>query len=248
MKKAMPIMWLILILVFGVFVAFFAGFSASELVGRRLSGEWTAEIDRKEQAAAAALSWLQDVEAVSLSLEDIEKAMPDLKVQVSLAFEWDLQTGGHFRSSVWPESYTACRQAAYEAYAGIFQTLLAERLRMAGYEGATDEAAVEALAVQTFGMSTVDYLMSYATPLMPSLEELQAEYEGSGSYEVSGDVLSLQFDAEEGTVTKTERYIRKGSTLILLGEAGGAGSSFPQGDYPVIYTLEQPQKSAAESK
>ena len=37
-----------------------------------LSGSWTAKLDMTDQAAVTALDWLQDIEAVSLTLEDME--------------------------------------------------------------------------------------------------------------------------------------------------------------------------------
>ncbi|MBD5500388.1 MAG: hypothetical protein HDR10_04150, partial [Lachnospiraceae bacterium] len=57
---------------------------------KELSGEWTAELDMTQQAAVTALSWLQEIEAVSVSLEDMESYMQDLNIQVNLTLE---QTG-----------------------------------------------------------------------------------------------------------------------------------------------------------
>ena len=124
---------------------------------KELSGEWTANIDMTKQAAVTALSWLQDIEAVSVSLEDMESYMQGLTIQVNLTMEQTGRSAGIFQCNVSQESYDACRQAAYEAFAAEFQELLAERLRMAGYTGSTDEEAVEELVIETFGMSTVSY-------------------------------------------------------------------------------------------
>lgn len=194
-----------------------------------LSGEWTAELDMTEQAAVTALSWLQDIEAVSISLEDMEVYMQDLTIQVNLTLEQTARSEGTFRCNILPESYDACNQAAYEAFAVAFRELVAERLRMAGYTGGTDEEAVEALVTETFGMPTVAYLMSCGPALLPSMEELQAQYDGSGTYEAEEGILIRQFDAGASVTTKAESYIRKDSILILSDH------------YPMIYTLEQTQ-------
>ena len=95
---------------------------------------------------------------------------------------------------------------------------------MAGYDGSTDQEAVEALVVETFGMSTVSYLMASVPELLPSLEELQAQYDGSGTYQAAEGILTRQFDGR-GEAAIIEHYIRKDASLILT-------------EYPVIYTLQ----------
>ena len=112
---------------------------------------------------------------------------------------------------------------------------------MAGYEGSTDEEAVEALAAEAFGMSTVSYLRSCAPALMPSLEEMQAEYDGSGTDETAEGMLIRQFDAEGMARTKTERYIREDIRLILSEGTDTDVSGFIYEDYPILYTLEESQ-------
>ena len=203
-----------------------------------LSGEWTASLDMTEQAVVTAFGWLQDIEGVSVSLEDVQSYMPELTIEVKLTFEQTGRSSGSFQSNVMPESYDVCRQTAYEAFVGTFQEILAERLRMAGYTGSMDEEALEALVTETFGMSTEAYLMSYAPLLLPSLEELQAQYDGSGTYETAEDVLTRQF--EDGAVTtRVESYICNDSSLILMKELGSVPADFSSDDYPVIYTLKQ---------
>ncbi|MDE6056187.1 MAG: hypothetical protein K2G55_21060, partial [Lachnospiraceae bacterium] len=117
--------------------------------------------------------------------------------------------------------------------------LLAERLRMAGYTGDMSEEAIEALVLETFGMPTTSYLMSCVPDLLPPLENLQAQYDGSGSYEVSEGTLTRQFDNGQLVRTKTEHYIRKDSTLILTEEIDSATNGYFADHYPIVYTLQQ---------
>lgn len=206
---------------------------------RNLSGEWTTELNMTTQAAVTAFIWLQDIEAVSVSLEDMEACMQNLTITVNMTMEQTGQVEGTFRCNINPESYDACTQAAYEAYATAFRKLLAERLDMAGYTGGTDEETVEALVTETFGMSTVSYLKSCAPALLPPLEELQAVYDGSGTYKTEEGILVRQFDEKEADAEKAEYYIRKDSYLILSGEVETEISDSDQ--YPVIYTLRPSQ-------
>lgn len=198
---------------------------------KELSGNWTAKLDMTNQSAVTALGWLQDIEGVFISLEDMEDYMQGLTVEVSLTFEQTANAEGTFHCSILPESYDTCHQAAYEAFAAAFQDLLIERLGMAGYTGNTDEETIEALVTETFGMPTVSYLMSYGPELLPSLEDLQAQYDGSGTYKTEEGILTRQFDNGWQVTTKTERYIRKDSDLILYEETDSD-------NVPMIYTLQ----------
>lgn len=210
-----------------------------------LSGEWAAELDVTERAAAKALDWLGDIEAVTVSLEDMELYMKRLTVRVDLSFEQTGHSEGTFRCGVVKGSYESCRQAAYEAFAEAFRELLAERLRMAGWEGGTDRESVEALVAESFGMSTVSYLMTCGPALLPSLEELQSRYDGSGTYEVSGDILLRRFDTESSDASREERFVRKGAVLILYGESASDAPGPFWERYPVMYTLKQTREPAA---
>lgn len=232
---------ILLLLTLGISTALltYLHFFASD--DRELSGEWKANLDMTEQAAVTALDWLQDIEGISVSLKDMESYMQDLTVQVNLSLEQTDRSQGTFRCNILPESYDTCKQAAYEAFAAAFQDLLAKRLRMAGYTGSTDGEAMEALVTETFGMSTVSYLMSYGPALLPSLEDLQTGYDGSGTYTAEAGILTRQFETGGAVTTKAEYYIRKDSSLILSEETGSVSAGFLSDYYPVIYTLEQPQ-------
>ncbi len=240
-KTIKNVVFILLLLTLSTSTAFLAyiHFFASE--GQELSGAWRTELDMSERAAFTALSWLQEAEAVSVSLEEMEAYMDELTIEVNMTFEQTGHDGGTFRCNVVQESYDACRQRAYEGFAAAFRELLVKRLQMAGYTGGTDEEALEALVTETFGMSTVSYLMSCAPALLPSLEELQALYDGSGTYEAAEGILTRQFDAGGAVNAKAESYIRQDSNLILSGEVGTVPAEHSSDGYPVLYTLVQPQ-------
>lgn len=237
-KNTIFIILFSVLIIFAAFWAYLHFYAANE---KNLSGVWTADLDMTEQAAVTALDWLQDIEAVSISIQDMESHMQGLSIELYLTLEQTDRFAGTFDSSILPESYTACRQAAYEAFASAFRELLADRLHMAGFTGGTDEDSIEMLVMETFGMSTTSYLMSCVPNLLPPLEDLQAQYDGSGAYEASDGILTRQFDSGQLVRTKTERYIRKDSTLILTEETDSVNFGYFADHYPVLYTLQQPQ-------
>ena len=214
-KVIKNIILLLLILILGISTAFLAYLHFFKSDQRILSGEWTAELDLTEQAAVNAFIWLKDIEAVSVTFKDVESCMRKLTIQVDLNLEATTDFEGTFRCSILPESYDVCEQAAYEAFAEVFRELLTERLRKAGYTGGTDKEDLEALVTETFGMSTVTYLMTFGPALLPSLEDLQTQYDGSGTYEAAEGILTWQY--ENGT-TKTDNYVWEDVSLVLSGD------------------------------
>ena len=235
-KNAVFILLFLTLSVSTAFLTYLHFFASDD---KDLSGEWTANIGMTEQAAVTAFSWLQDIEGVSVSYEEIESYMQELTVRVNLAFEQTERFAGTFRCNISPESYEACNQAACEAFASVFQELISQRLRMTDYAGSTDKEAIEALVTETFGMSTVSYLTAYGPTLLPSLEELQAGYDGSGTYEITDDILTRQFEDGGSVATRAEYYIRKDSNLILSGEIDSVSDGLFSDYCPIIYTLRQ---------
>ena len=209
----------LLILSLSISTAYFAYLHFFKSDSGSLSGEWTAELDLTEQAAVTAFVWLQDIEAVSVSFKDVESCMQKLIIQVGLNLEAATDYEGAFRCSILPESYDVCEQAAYEAFAEVFRELLTERLLMAGYTGGTDKEDLEVLVTETFGMPTVSYLMTFGPALLPSLEDLPAQYDGSGTYEAAEGILTWRYD--NGT-TKTDNYVWEDFSLVLSGEEDSA--------------------------
>lgn len=201
-----------------------------------MAGEWTASLDMREQAAASAFFWLQDIEQASVSLEEVGASMPELTIQVNLTLRKTSRFGGNFQCDISPESYEACRQAAYEAFAGIFREIVAKRLNMAGYGEGVDAQSVEALAAEAFGMPTASYLMEKGPALLPALEEMQARYGGSGVYEAKDGILTRHFTEGQPDTVRTESYIRQGSSLVLSKAAGSDVREGLFGQHPVFYT------------
>lgn len=241
-KNIRNVVFILLLLTLAVSTAFLTYLHFFMSGGETLSGEWRAELDMTESAAATAYSWLRDIEGVSVSLEDMEARMQNLTIQVRLSLGQTDRSAGTFQCNVVPESYEACQQAAYEAFAAAFQELLAERLHMAGYTGSMDGDAIEALVTETFGMSTEEYLLTCGPDLLPPLDELQAEYGGSGTYETAEGVMTRQYDDGGAVTTRAESYVCKDSILVLSEEIGSVPAGFSSDDYPVVYILAEPQE------
>ena len=67
-KTVKKVIFTLLLLTLSASTAFLAYLHFFASNDKDVSGEWTASLDMTEQAAVAALCWLQDVEAVSVSM------------------------------------------------------------------------------------------------------------------------------------------------------------------------------------
>lgn len=122
---------------------------------KNLSGKWTASLDMTDQAAVTAIGWLQDIEGIdiegiSASMQEMENTVQDFTVEVTITFEETARSEGTFEACVIPESYEACKQAAYEAFAAMFREAVSKRLHMAGYDGSGTYQAAEGILIRQF--------------------------------------------------------------------------------------------------
>jgi hypothetical protein len=108
MKNAIFTILFSVLIILALFLAYLFLYASND---RNLSGKWTADLDMTGQAAVTALGWLQDMEAVSVSLQDMEARMQGLTVKLDLTLEQTARSGGTFVSTVQQESYAACSQA-----------------------------------------------------------------------------------------------------------------------------------------
>ena len=77
---------------------------------KNLSGKWTASLDMTDHAAVAAIGWLQDIEGIDIegiaaSMQEMENAVQDFTVEVTITFEETARSEGTFEACVIPESY-----------------------------------------------------------------------------------------------------------------------------------------------
>ena len=103
LKNTILILLLLTLSVSTAFLAYLHFFASDD---HDLSGEWTAELDMTQQASVTALAWLQDIEAVSISLEEMESYMQGLTIRINLTME--IEMGGPFPA-------VSCRKATTPA-------------------------------------------------------------------------------------------------------------------------------------
>ena len=166
-----------------------------------LSGRWQMELDVTDQACMRANAWLH--EAGHGSEVDVGNYMPELHILVELALRED----GSWSRQLDEASLSAARQKAEAALHDALRELVRLRIADAGRPLETD-TALDARLADAAGMPVERYLSEYGPALLPSAEELQARYNGSGGFQIEG--VHIHFDGQDSA-----RYLADDALLVL---------------------------------
>ena len=170
-----------------------------------LTGRWQMKADLTETARSRADTWLRRAAlGEQVSAADY---IPRLTVNVRLT----LLNDGRWTREIEEDDYANARAKAQEGLAKALTELL--RLRIAD-AGRPPESAAEAGAriENAIGMSADAYMRDYGPTLLPTLDELHAFYDGSGSYQTEGQYI--RFDGE------SVRCLADDGLLVLMRPEG----------------------------
>lgn len=165
-----------------------------------LAGSWQMQLNLRDTARERANAWLR---AAALGeLVDAGDYLPPLTVKVRLTLNAD----GSWTRRVDAGSLEKAQGEAEKALAEALNALLRLRVEDAGRPVGT-EKETRALLENALGMPVEAYLRSYGPTLLPALDELQARFDGGGSYAVEGNHLRLG--------ERRPRYLVDESLLLL---------------------------------
>ena len=169
-------------------------------------GSWRMQADLTLLARERANAWLR---AAALGEQtDAGAYLPPIQVPVDLKLTED----GQWSRSVDAGKLQEAEREAQTALAEALRALVCLRIRDAG-RPEEDAAGAEARIESAVGMSAEDYLAACGPALLPTVEELEALYGGSGGYTIEGPYLHL-----EGLGSR--RYLADEVLLTLAGDDG----------------------------
>ncbi len=172
---------------------------------RKLPGRWHREIDYTADCTLAAKEWLLGAEGGG----DID--LPTYIGRVSVGMDLVLSKDGSWQCSVDENSYNAATEQVYQALELAFEDLLIQRVNDSGREMSTREEAAQSI-LDTIDMSCNEYLRSYGPALLPTMEEIKAQYEGNGAWHAEKGVLMRD--------TKGQAFLINTDLLVLSGTDG----------------------------
>jgi len=170
-----------------------------------LTGRWQMQADLTDTARTRADAWLRRA-----ALGE-RVAAADYLPRIALKVRLTLSEDGSWTREIEEDDYKEARTKAEEGLAKALTELLRLRIVDAGRPPET-EAEAEARLENAIGMSAEDYMKNYGPALLPTLDELHAFYDGSGTYQQEGQYL--RFDGEE------LRYMADEGLLVLMRAEG----------------------------
>jgi hypothetical protein len=166
-----------------------------------LAGHWQMELMLTDSASARAKLCLN---AAALGDQvDVEACMPKLTAHVDLY----LNNDGSWSRSLDEASLDEAREKAESALGNALRELARLRVVNTGRPVGTD-AELDARLAAAAGMPLERYLAEYGPRLLPAADELRAQYDGSGSYQIEG--VHIRFDGLDGA-----RYLADNALLVL---------------------------------
>lgn len=117
-------------------------------------------LEFRQEVAARAYVWLDQIEGMSLGYDDVLTYMADVEL------DFDNME----------DSYPNARQQAYEGLYQAYVTVVRERKAAGGYEGEISNDEVDQWMLAAYDVTVMEYLQQ-TVELVPAMEELEARYE-----------------------------------------------------------------------
>ena len=166
-----------------------------------LAGHWQMELVLTDSALSRAKLWLH---AATLGDQiNVETYMPKLTAHVDLYLDRD----GSWSRGLDEASLDTARAMAESALGNALRELARLRIMSAGRPDGTD-AELDARLADAAGMPLDRYFAEYGPRLLPAADELRAQYDGSGSYQIEG--VHIRFDGLDDA-----RYLADDALLVL---------------------------------
>ena len=202
--------------ILGVLLLFFflARFEGAEPPQDPLLGTRKRSIDFTEDFRQAARAYLS--EARLGNTLDPSDYITELQVTLLLEFRKD----GTYSLTVDKGSYLTAKKNAEDALEDAFTDLLSMRGKEMG-KSSVSKKETEALFSWLTGKSFSEYLQENEIALIPTLDELEAQYNASGAFRKTGALLE-----REGLSPAV--FLCDEETLVLRPETGAEGDSEPE--------------------
>lgn len=172
-----------------------------------IEGMWVYELNLSEKASEEAYRFLSGANGISLSKEDVDEVMKDVKVRVCLEFSPGGKNCGTYKETLLKEDYDAAYNLAYEKMADMMTGIMSERLTAAGVELSKED--LERKIEEIFGMPLKEYFEKNGPDLLEDFDTLNVEINRSGDYEASYGKLIRYFMSVpyESSFSKTNKVL-----------------------------------------
>lgn len=137
-------------------------------------------VSMTEEASARAFVWLSKIEDTDLSYDDVKACMGEFNLEL---VKTPTEEKGKYDRQLADGAYEYLQSQATVGLEKAYRLAVTRRIQNFGYEGTIDDALVEKLMKETFGLSVSEYLKQCDITLLPTKEELTEKYAGEVSDE-----------------------------------------------------------------
>lgn len=132
-------------------------------------------VSMTDEASARAYVWLNEIDDMPLSFDDVKECMGDFNLEIVLT---PTEERGTYVQSLADGSYEYVENQAKTGFEKAYRLVVISRLKDSGVEGECTDETVDELMSKTFGVTVAEYLDSCEVELIPSKEKLESMYSG----------------------------------------------------------------------
>ena len=132
-------------------------------------------VSMTEEVSARALVWLNEIDDINLSFDDVKECMGNLNIEIKYS---PTETKGIYTQEIVPGCYEQCESGAKAGLEKAYKLAVMNRLQLAGYSEPCTDETVENLMKSTFGLSVSEYISQCDISILPTEDELKAKYSG----------------------------------------------------------------------
>ena len=116
---------------------------------------------------------------MKLSYPEVRDAVGDVEIQIQRVKKPD----GEASVEVVVSSYEEAEESALDSLEELYRRVLTQRLKEAGYEGTCEQADLDRMMQEAYGVTVSEYIEQCGISLLPTAEELQRRIAREVEYE-----------------------------------------------------------------
>ncbi|MDY6104358.1 MAG: hypothetical protein SPI28_07505, partial [Acetatifactor sp.] len=148
-KKTNPMLWIIPVVVLSLaLLTIIIAVHVHAFQKRKSPEEGKQFVSVTEEITAKAYVWLEQIQDMKLSYPEVRDAVGDVEIQIQRVKKPD----GEASVEVVVSSYEEAEESALDSLEELYRRVLTQRLKEAGYEGTCEQADLDRMMQEAYGV------------------------------------------------------------------------------------------------
>ncbi len=179
-KKTNPMLWIIPVVLLSLaLLTIIIAVHVHAFQKRKSPEEGKQFVSVTEEITAKAYVWLEQIQDMKLSYPEVRDAVGDVEIQIQRVKKPD----GEASVEVVVSSYEEAEESALDSLEELYRRVLTQRLKEAGYEGTCEQADLDRMMQEAYGVTISEYIEQCGISLLPTAEEVQRRIAREVEYE-----------------------------------------------------------------